>query len=90
MDLFYSRYDDRYQLEVLSNNTLTDTHDLKVKFTDINFMSKCCLKIFVSTYFPDHMMVGMMIDIGSRFNSAISRALVNNIKNKAMDLELLR
>ena len=52
-------------------------------------MSKVCLKVFSSPYVADYVMVGMMIAIDPRFNSAMPPALANDIKVKVMDLEVL-
>ena len=45
--------------------------------------------MFNRAYFPDHVLVGMMIDIGPRFNSAVPPALANDHQVKVMELKLL-
>ena len=43
----------------------------------------------LTAYFPDHMVVGILIDIGQRFNSALPHTLASELKVKVMDLEFL-
>ena len=66
-------------------------YDSKVKVTYFELLCQIfSLEVFNNAYFPDHMMVGMMIDTDPRFNSAIiPYALANYLKVKVMDLELL-
>ena len=45
-------------------------------------------KFLTRDIFPDHMVVVMSTDIGSRFISAIPTSLIIGLKVKVMDLEL--
>ena len=93
MDLVHLWYNDRYWSKILHSVIPDPIHDFKVKVTDLELLSKFCVKVFRTSLFPNPLKDLVYIWYDDRYWSKILFSTIptpmHDLKVKVTDLKLL-